>query len=132
MKIKSLITVVITNNALTSGASDVRVIALILVVTLFVLTSCIRLQREHRLGALASPPPPEVCAKLASRALWMSLSAIGAGGVGSASTAISGDITDTAPHWSLVGIGAGMSILGGVFGYLGTYWAAQYNRKGCQ
>ncbi len=109
-----------------------RFIVLILVAALFVLSGCIDFQRVHRLGALAPPPPPEVCAKLASHALWMSLSAIGAGGIGSASTAVSGDVTDTAPHWSLVGIGAGMSILGGVFGYLGTYWAAQYNRKGCQ
>lgn len=81
---------------------------------------------------MLAPPDPVYCAKLASRALWMSLSAIGAGGLGSASTAVSGDVTPTAPHWSLVGIGAGMSILGGVFGYLGTWYAAQYNRKGCQ
>lgn len=110
-----------------------RAIALVLVAILFLLSGCIDF--GHRmLGARAAlvPPDPKLCAKLQTRALWFGLSALGAGGVGSAASTISGDVTDTAPHWSLVGIGAGMAILGGVFGYLGTWYAAAFTHKGCQ
>jgi hypothetical protein len=112
----------------------IRAVAIALVAALFVLSGCIHLGRQVRPGARAAlvPPDPARCAKLQSRALWLSLSAIGAGGIGSASTAVSGDITDTVPHWTLVGIGAGMSIAGGITGYLATWFAAQFTRLGCQ
>lgn len=114
----------------------IRAVAIALVAALFILAGgCIHLGRQLRPGVRAAlaPPDPVRCAKLQTKALWMSLSAIGAGGIGSASTAVSGDVQDpTAAHWSLVGIGAGMSILGGVFGYLGMWWAAQFTHLGCQ
>ena len=107
-----------------------------LAVCALILVGCIHLGRPHpptNMRAALAPPNPVLCGKLQSRALWFSLSAIGAGGIGSASTALSGDVqSPTAAHWSLVGIGAGMSILGGVFGYLGTWFAAEFTHRGCQ
>ncbi len=97
------------------------------------LSGCIHLGRPHPGSRAAlAPPDPAACAKFQSRALWLSLSAIGAGGIGSAASTVSGDVDAAAPHWALVGVGAGMSILGGVFGYLGTRYAAAFTRRGCQ
>jgi hypothetical protein len=97
------------------------------------LCGCIRLGRGPvtRLAALA-PPPPELCDKLRNRSLWLSLSSIGVSGLGGAASTMSGANDQTVWKWGFIGAGAGLSIVGGLTGYLAAYEASQFTRRGCQ
>lgn len=112
-----------------SGASDVRLIVLMLVAALFVLSGCIRLQpRTHVLAASA---PPAVCNKLATKVLAFNLASVAAGVVNGGAT-LAGTLWDNQLAHYL--FGAGSILFAGVgasFGYAATFYATKYHQE-CQ
>ncbi len=104
-----------------------RLFAFILALTLFVLTSCIRLQpRPHTLGTSA---PPGVCDKLARQVLGFNIASVAAGVLNGGATLAGTLWNNTLGRYLL---GGGAILLGGIgasLGYAATFYAALYHRS---
>ncbi len=110
-----------------SGGNDVRFFAVILLVALFFLAGCIRLQpRRHTLAASA---PPAVCDKLARQVLGFNLASVAAGILNGGAT-LAGTLWDNQlGHYLLGGSAILFGGIGASFGYAATFYAAKYHQE---
>ena len=102
----------------------------VILVALVLYSACIRMQRPARVGLYRAAPPSPRCRQLASRVLWLNLSATGSGALGGAASAGSAAFTGKL-QWGAAGVAAGLTFTSAITGYVATWTASKFSSEGC-